>query len=329
MSKYTSLNRNTHVFIALAAFCAVILSACAPGDYVLGDFAWKDVNNNGIQDEGETGLKNVSVILLNADGEHIAETKTDADGKYGFTDVAGGDYMLEFDPPADYGFSMKDQGTDDSLDSDADPATGRTVIFTLAEGTANFYFDTGFVQRIASADPTPTATIEPVETPEDGDDEEEPPAEGVEIIRKEDPEGDTQTCETESEPMEGEEADIEKMVVFESETQWTVMAFFKKGSPLDYKLGIELTLMDLYSASYGFGRHGDYEEPFKWDSNNNYELAPGESVERVETEDGGVIVIAVINKPAGDAELMQVQAFSYVMTNDNNWVCDDLKYVLP
>ncbi|HBL26471.1 MAG TPA: hypothetical protein DD490_06520, partial [Acidobacteria bacterium] len=41
---------------------------------------WRDVNANGLQDDGATGLVGVTVELLNSGGTVIATTVTGADG---------------------------------------------------------------------------------------------------------------------------------------------------------------------------------------------------------------------------------------------------------
>ena len=50
---------------------------------------------------------------------------------------------LEFDPPLAYGFTTADQGGDDSLDSDADPADGRTDNFAMLFGGEETSLDAG------------------------------------------------------------------------------------------------------------------------------------------------------------------------------------------
>ncbi|MDZ4199328.1 MAG: SdrD B-like domain-containing protein, partial [Kiritimatiellia bacterium] len=62
----------------------------------IGDFVWNDVNRNGIQDPGETGVSGVTVTLFNAVGDPIATTTTTANGKYLFTGLLPGDYSVGF-----------------------------------------------------------------------------------------------------------------------------------------------------------------------------------------------------------------------------------------
>ncbi|MFO0937549.1 MAG: SdrD B-like domain-containing protein [Gemmataceae bacterium] len=63
----------------------------------LGNFVWKDTNNNGVVDNGETGLANVSVSLLNGTGNVVANTTTSSTGYYLFTDLIPGRYQVRID----------------------------------------------------------------------------------------------------------------------------------------------------------------------------------------------------------------------------------------
>ena len=89
----------------------------------LGNYVWADNNNNGLQDDGNTGVNGVTVKLLRPDGTLVATTTTANDGGgnpgyYLFSDLVPGDYKVEFVKPAGYAFSSQDQGADGS-DSDA------------------------------------------------------------------------------------------------------------------------------------------------------------------------------------------------------------------
>ncbi|MGQ9560433.1 MAG: SdrD B-like domain-containing protein [Candidatus Oleimicrobiaceae bacterium] len=119
------------------AFLVIVLDAA------LGDRVWMDLNRNGIQDEGEEGVEGVSVYLLSESGEPLDTTTTNSNGLYAFYNLAAGNYRLRFGLPPGYGFSRANQGSDDALDSDADPYTGFTEVITLSEGENNFTIDAG------------------------------------------------------------------------------------------------------------------------------------------------------------------------------------------
>ncbi len=113
----------------------------------IGDLVWNDTNKNGIQDDGEKGIKGVGVELLGSDGKTVVkQTKTDIRGMYLFSDLQPGEYYVKFSLPKGYMFTKKDAGGDDAKDSDADPATGRTAKITLKAGEKQFWWDAGLIK---------------------------------------------------------------------------------------------------------------------------------------------------------------------------------------
>jgi len=109
----------------------------------IGDFVWEDINGDGVQDAGVPGLAGVEVNLYNDQDTLVASATTDTSGAYRFEDVdANFEYDLEFLAPAGFRFSPQDQGGEDALDSDADPATGRTARFSLT-APENIGWDAG------------------------------------------------------------------------------------------------------------------------------------------------------------------------------------------
>ena len=64
----------------------------------------------------------------------MASDTTDATGNYLFTGLQPGTYCLQFyNIPAGWSIILQDQGSDDTVDSDADPTTGRieNIDFTI------------------------------------------------------------------------------------------------------------------------------------------------------------------------------------------------------
>ena len=108
----------------------------------IGDYVWQDNNADGIQNDGDTGIGGVGVTLAGggADGvlgtadDTTAVTSTAADGSYLFDNLPANDYKVTFDEPAGLAFTLKDQGADDAVDSDADPINGMTDVIALATG---------------------------------------------------------------------------------------------------------------------------------------------------------------------------------------------------
>ncbi len=108
----------------------VIVPTCIQPKGSLGDFVWKDANNNGIQDEttpNAGGLAGVQIELYK-NGVYFAKDTTDATGHYLFINLDAGTYkikVLSASIPAGCEISSrKDMGIDDAKDSDVDKTTG-------------------------------------------------------------------------------------------------------------------------------------------------------------------------------------------------------------
>ncbi|WP_170265680.1 IPTL-CTERM sorting domain-containing protein [Thiohalocapsa marina] len=119
----------------------------------IGDYVWHDTNHDGIQDPAESGIAGVKVILYDSTGTNkLVETLTDGAGKYRFTDLADGTYVVQFQPAAAYTRTTTNAGSgalQDSFDSDA--ANGEyKVTVTLTGGTTNLTIDAGFYIEDAS-----------------------------------------------------------------------------------------------------------------------------------------------------------------------------------
>lgn len=102
----------------------------------IGHFVWLDANNNGLQEQDETGINGISVELYDADGTKLADTVTSNDnngnpGYYSFTNLPAGNYYVKFIPTEENTLTI--QKTDAENGSKPDPTTGKTDIITLAE----------------------------------------------------------------------------------------------------------------------------------------------------------------------------------------------------
>jgi len=110
----------------------------------LGNYVWEDTNRDGIQDGGESGIEGVTVTLLACDAAGNttptgAPVQTDADGMYMFGPLTPGDYAVQFGTKTGYVRSPADAGSDDTRDSDANTANGKTACTSLK---SNEYDDT-------------------------------------------------------------------------------------------------------------------------------------------------------------------------------------------
>ncbi|MEA1878028.1 MAG: SdrD B-like domain-containing protein, partial [Bacteroidota bacterium] len=97
---------------------------------------WVDDNSNGEEDGVEAGEDGVDVELyLDGAGAPDETITTPAGGAYNFAGKKPGTHKIKFKKKdADHSFSPKDQGGDDTKDSDADQSTGDTDDITLGSG---------------------------------------------------------------------------------------------------------------------------------------------------------------------------------------------------
>uniref|UniRef100_UPI00197CA131 SdrD B-like domain-containing protein n=1 Tax=Microbacterium sp. K24 TaxID=2305446 RepID=UPI00197CA131 len=118
----------------------------------IGDTVWRDDDRDGVQDSGEPGVAGVTVILRDSAGDEVARKTTDPDGKYSFPGLPLGDYAVEFtDLPAGATLTARAAGGDRAVDSDADPATGRTGTITLTPAVPDVTdVDAGLVPPLGS-----------------------------------------------------------------------------------------------------------------------------------------------------------------------------------
>ena len=113
----------------------------------IGDFVWWDQNSNGVQDAGEPGIANAYVKLRSAaTGRKVQAMRTDANGKYLFTNISAGQYYIQYYKPTGYLASApKKQGGNTSKDSDGG-STGKTKVFTVTTAN-NLDMDMGFTKN--------------------------------------------------------------------------------------------------------------------------------------------------------------------------------------
>jgi uncharacterized repeat protein (TIGR01451 family) len=93
----------------------------------IGGLVWEDRDGDGIQGTTEPRMGGILVELLDDVGTPVNLTLTASDGTYAFSEPAAGVHRVRFDVPTDWVLTTPDQGTDDSLDSDADLFTGETT----------------------------------------------------------------------------------------------------------------------------------------------------------------------------------------------------------
>ncbi len=123
-----------------------------PGDLCIGNWTWRDLNENGLQDSDEPGLAGLDLYLWaddNRDGlpdRVLATTTSDAAGAYTFCGLQNTtSYLVEFGTNPQCRFTLRDQGNDEALDSDAEPIRGLSAPIQLTTGQSNNTVDAGYV----------------------------------------------------------------------------------------------------------------------------------------------------------------------------------------
>lgn len=129
----------------------------------LGDYVWVDSNGDGQQNDGQTGVNGVFAELFtpgadgiphNLDDVSVSGTITANDpsnnpGWYRFGTLAPGDYYVCFHPPASYGITTPDVGSDLS-DSDGD-GNVCTPVTNLSAGEDDPTLDLGLLPPVPAA----------------------------------------------------------------------------------------------------------------------------------------------------------------------------------
>ncbi|MFI3135161.1 MAG: SdrD B-like domain-containing protein, partial [Methylococcaceae bacterium] len=111
-----------------------LVRVATTGNVDIGDCIWDDTNGDGIQNGSEVGLAGVTVKLIDLNGTVLQGVLSDAAGAYSFNAPAG-TYRIGIDIPAGYVISAKNQGSDVTKDSDANPATGQTANISYTAST--------------------------------------------------------------------------------------------------------------------------------------------------------------------------------------------------
>ncbi|MFN0056516.1 MAG: SdrD B-like domain-containing protein, partial [Planctomycetales bacterium] len=120
----------------------------------LGNYVWNDLNKDGDQDSDEPGLDGVNVTLTGAGADDNFGTSDDTTesqltsggGAYLFSNLTPGKYKVTFGAVTDMVLTTAN-AAGDSVDSDADPGTGTTGVYTLTYGEFNDTVDAGYYEN--------------------------------------------------------------------------------------------------------------------------------------------------------------------------------------
>ncbi len=118
----------------------------------IGNRVFFDENGNGLHDVNEGGFAGAQVTLrgagadaqFNTADDLIRTQTTGAEGFYGFSNLAAGQYRVAIEGlPAGYELTQANVGVNDAIDSDFDPSTGTTDDIFLLAGQFRANFDGG------------------------------------------------------------------------------------------------------------------------------------------------------------------------------------------
>lgn len=131
--------------------CGLYSTSATNSVGALGDYVWYDTDKDGVQDNTETGVSGIRVILYNSGGSAIDTTSTDQTGYYLFPNLTPGNYSVGFSNlPVGYIFTSQDLGGNDNLDSDPNVGTGRTSNVSVTGGATNSTLDAGIFKGAAA-----------------------------------------------------------------------------------------------------------------------------------------------------------------------------------
>ena len=106
----------------------------------IGDYVWKDLDGDGLQDPNEPGIAGVKVTLTQPSTPGYSQSVlTDADGRYLFSGLCAGTYAVTVTLPSGDTFTLTNVGSDPAIDSNVN---GSTVTLT-GDADSNLTIDFG------------------------------------------------------------------------------------------------------------------------------------------------------------------------------------------
>lgn len=116
---------------------------------VIGGLVWDDAISDGVRAVGEARRADFPVTLRDSSGTDLFTILTAADGSYAFGGLQAGEYTVSFGSPASEGFTDQDEGSDDAVDSDANPVTGlATPVNVVAGALVQLGVDAGLITAL-------------------------------------------------------------------------------------------------------------------------------------------------------------------------------------
>lgn len=120
----------------------------------LGDKVWLDADGDGTQDNNpaESGVFNVPLALYDSGDHLIAQTASDEDGFYLFSDLPNGQYYVKVSLPGGYYATIPNNNADDAVDSDVSGTPLKTDTYALIGNTHDHSADVGLFRQAGLGD---------------------------------------------------------------------------------------------------------------------------------------------------------------------------------
>lgn len=122
---------------------AVDYNFCEIAPAAISGFVFVDDSNDGIRDPDEAPIAGVTITLLDlSNGQQVAQTTTDAEGRYEFDSIIPGDYRIVQTQPVDFFDGIDTLGTVDGVPTGNIDANDRLSL-TLRQGQTAEQFNFG------------------------------------------------------------------------------------------------------------------------------------------------------------------------------------------
>lgn len=284
---------------------------------MVGDTVWLDDGDGIYEEDNEEGLPGVIVRLIDRNSEEVVqETSSDQDGFYQFANVPDGEYILEYTAPDELQLTLKDRGNDDKRDSDPDPNTNRTGVFSVRDGDVQDFWDAGFVHA-DSPPPTATPTDPVLHPPSTATPTREPtatPTPNPNRHQQDDPEGDTVICNSQEEHQDPR-VDI-KQVIWEWTDDGSLVVRVLLLNPPENPAQSEFS----YAVGLILNPNQEKWEIF-WQIHNGQEQTdPRFAWQSVPLPDGSEVLAGVFNLPPESLpeSLQQLQVLTFHMGDQDS-----------
>jgi hypothetical protein len=137
------------VFMTDANGCTATTEFFAEGHFcssIVGR-SWRDDNNNGLQDDGETVPVSAVVTLIGTQNQPNLSADTDAAGIFRFDGILGGEYRMVVEGGEGLTLTTESNGNTPEIDSDFRRGNNSTFWFFLESGVTRTDLDVGWASE--------------------------------------------------------------------------------------------------------------------------------------------------------------------------------------